>query len=127
MSEFLTKKQIGMLYSIPYDSPIGLISTTVQRIASEIGERTDEEVYKSILKVGVNIDKEKLISALKQDRQRYEEAYRRGYAAGKDSIVRCKDCVHYNPALNYCSYHESSFSGGYYCGSSLKREETADE
>ena len=64
--------------SVPdfYDSPIGLI---VDKISSDIAKQTDDAVYTAVQNVGIDIDKDKLVSALQQDKQRYRDAYTRGY------------------------------------------------
>ena len=64
--------------SVPdfYDSPIGLL---IDKMSSEIAKQTDEMVYSAVQKVGIDIDKDKLVSALEQDKQRYRDAYTKGY------------------------------------------------
>lgn len=67
-----------------YDSPI-----TVLRTGCDIAvdEYIINETIKAVIKynIDVDIDKEKLIAALKQDQKRYMDAYRKGYAAGYES------------------------------------------
>ena len=41
------------------------------------------EVMKAVQKVGVTVDKEELLKALKYDREQYEKGYRDGLSAGK--------------------------------------------
>lgn len=59
-----------------YDSPLKLI---VDKISTEIAEQTDNMVCNAISKCGVDIDKDKLVSILQQDQQRYRDAYTKGY------------------------------------------------
>ena len=64
--------------SVPdfYDSPFNMI---VDKISADIAKQTDEMVYSAVQKVGITVDKDKLVSALQQDMQRYRDAYTRGY------------------------------------------------
>ena len=64
-----------------YESPINYITTTV---ASRMAEETDKLVLKTVREVGVNVNKEELIKALKYDRGQYEK----GYADGQRDAVR---------------------------------------
>lgn len=72
-----------------YESPINLYETT-QQIADDVNKSVDEYIYKSILNVGVDVDRDELIRALRYDRDQYEKGYRDGQ---RDIIVRCKDCI----------------------------------
>lgn len=55
-----------------YISPIELILSDIQM-------KTEEHIVKAVQRVGVNVDKEELVKALKYDREQYEK----GYADGK--------------------------------------------
>lgn len=87
---------------VDYDSPIQIVTEMAESVAKFV----DDGVMKAVVKAGFNIDKDKLVSILRQDRERYEAAYRKGYADGykkrEDELVRCKDCKHF---------------GRYYCDS----------
>lgn len=76
-----------------YDSPFELV---VSDITTQMAKNIDEKCWQAVQRVGINVDKEKLLVALKQDSERYREAYKNGYDAGyekrDDDIVRCKDC-----------------------------------
>lgn len=76
-----------------YDSPFELIMSD---ITTQTARNIDEMCWQAILRAGINVDKEKLLIALKQDSERYREAYANGYDTGyekrDDEIVRCKDC-----------------------------------
>ena len=54
-----------------YESPIEMISRQVRT-------QQEENVYKAVLEVGVNVDKEELIRALKYDRDQYNRGYHDG-------------------------------------------------
>lgn len=55
-----------------YESPIEMISRQVRT-------QQEENVYKAVLEVGVNVDKDELIRALKYDRDQYNRGYRDGH------------------------------------------------
>ena len=69
-----------------YDSPINLIYQQVQQANDECAKKVDEMTYKAVLNVGVDIDKGKLIEALKQDSKRYREAYWKGYQTAENNL-----------------------------------------
>ena len=70
-----------------YESPIEIIMTDIQH---QIAEQQEEQIYKAVVSVGINVDKKELLRALQYDRGQYS----RGYVDAMDSIVRCKNCVH---------------------------------
>ncbi len=57
-----------------YKSPIELI----QKMHTELESAIEKEVFRAITKVGVNVDKEDLIRALKYDREQYEKGFQDG-------------------------------------------------
>ena len=64
-----------------YQSPIEVFQTQMQsQIAGEI--------YKAVMKVGVNVDKDELLKALQYDRDQYQK----GYTDRDSEIIRCKNC-----------------------------------
>ena len=65
-----------------YKSPIELIQSDIQ-------VKTEECILKAVQKIGVNIDKDELIKALKYDRKQYENGYADGIAAAQRWIP-CK-------------------------------------
>ena len=81
-----------------YDSPFEL---TISDITTQMARNIDEMSWQAVQRVGINVDKEKLLIALKQDAERYREAYANGYDTGyekrDDDIVRCKDCKYRDP------------------------------
>ena len=66
-----------------YQSPIEVFQTQMQ--SQIVGE-----IYKAVMKVGVNVDKDELLKALQYDRNQYQK----GYTDRDSEIVRCKDCKH---------------------------------
>lgn len=66
---------------VSYQSPIEVFQTQIQ-------SQIEGEIYKAVMKVGVNVDKDELLKALRYDRDQYQK----GYADRDSKIVRCKDC-----------------------------------
>ena len=90
MIDYSTLKDVP----VDYDSP--LVMNIIEHTASNIARAVDDGAMKAIVKAGFEIDKDKMVQALQQDKERYSDAYRRGHADGykkrEDEIVRCKDC-----------------------------------
>ena len=64
-----------------YRPPIDMLITDIQH---QIAQQQDEEVYKAVVSVGINVDKEELLRALRYDRDQYEK----GFADGKADALR---------------------------------------
>jgi len=81
---------------VPYDSPIevNFINDMMNQTINKVMEDMDNAIYKSVVHAGFNVEKDKLVEVFTQDKRRYEEAYRKGYAQRDAEIVRCKDCKH---------------------------------
>lgn len=71
-----------------YDSPITLV---YNEIANKVSEQLDSATYKAIVNAGIDVDKEKLISALKSDSDRYRKAYNKGYEDAKKNLYDIHD------------------------------------
>lgn len=66
-----------------YRNPIEVIQTQMRN-------QIEGEIYKEVMNVGVNVDKEELLKALQYDREQYQK----GYKDRDNQIVRCRDCKH---------------------------------
>lgn len=96
---------------VDYDSP--LIINYIEQITTDIAKFTDDGVMKAVVKAGFDIDKDKLVQILEQDKERYSEAYRKGFAEGykkrDDEIVRCIHCkwfeIDYGYTFGWCNKH----------------------
>lgn len=64
-----------------YDSPFRAIFEELPRASAD---QIDNLFYQKVIKLGIDIDKDKLVAALKQDSERYKEAYRRGYVTAQN-------------------------------------------
>ena len=79
-----------------YESPITLIQTQTDNFIKEINEKTDEVIFKAVVNVLPQVNKEELIKALEYDRGQYIK----GYQDRDKEIVRCKDCEYYDKGDN---------------------------
>ena len=68
-----------------YNSPIRIITSD---LGMKVTEALDEQIYQSVLNVGIDVDKGELLRALQYDRNQYAK----GYADAKAELLRCKDC-----------------------------------
>ena len=59
-----------------YESPVKVFQDEIQM-------QMENEIMKAICRVGVTVDKEELLKALKYDRGQYEKGYRDGLSVGK--------------------------------------------
>jgi hypothetical protein len=78
-----------------YKSPIEIIYTQMQNQA-------EGDIFRAVQSYGINVDKEELLRALRYDREQYHKGYADGASDAMESIVRCKDCKHYNQTMNEC-------------------------
>ena len=76
-----------------WKSPIDIEFFT-QEFSMKILDDETGAVVKACMDMGINIDKDELLKALRYDRRQYEKGYFDGIRARDDEIVRCKDCVH---------------------------------
>lgn len=79
-----------------YQSPIEIIY-------NELKDYVEDEVYKSVQSVGIKVNKEELIKALKYDRQMYEAGYKDGIKS-KETCEGCRnnDILPYKFPCNAC-------------------------
>lgn len=80
-----------------YHSPIDIIYDSLKGCV-------EDEVYKCVQSVGIEVNKEELIKALKYDRQMYEKGYKDGIKS-KETCEGCryKDALPYKFPCNVCS------------------------
>ena len=71
-----------------YKSPIDLM-------VSQMNVSIENEIYKAVQNVGVNVDKDELMKALAYDR----DQYRKGYSDRDSEIIRCKSCKYWHQSL----------------------------
>jgi len=128
------------LKNIPcdYDSPINIL---ISDLSEQIAQKTDDGVTKAVINAGFNIDKDKLVQALQQDKERYTEGYRKGYTDGymerENEIVRCKDCASFawnsisqnagSCMLGIGTGHNKWHSKEWFCANGVRKEEEHEE
>lgn len=70
-----------------YESPITTMITEVQdNIAKQFAEQTGNMVYEEIRQVGIHVDKDEMLKALKYDRNQYSKGYADGEAEMREKI-----------------------------------------
>ena len=82
-----------------YKSPIEIITGNIQT-------QIDDEIYRAVQNVGINIDKEELLKALEYDRGQYEEGFREGE---KHTMRQIKDLL---PEWLYAAIKENLIKAG---------------
>ena len=79
-----------------YDSPFELV---MSNITTQMAKNIDEMCWQAVQRVGIEVNKDKLLLALEYDSARYREAFHRGeetgYTKRDEEIIRCKDCNHW--------------------------------
>ena len=105
-----------------YQNPIEVYQTKMQ-------SQIEGEIYKAVMKVGVDVDKDELLKALQYDRNQYQK----GYTDRDSEIVRCKDCAYahktYDGDCKYCDMFtdddgnsiERYRSGDWFCADGKRR------
>jgi hypothetical protein len=69
-----------------YESPV---MVTVQKMSTVCNEEIDNHVMQVVQKIGIEVDKEELIKAIRYDRGQYEK----GYADGKDDECKFREAL----------------------------------
>ena len=76
-----------------YESPI---TVAFKNIRDQVNLVIENDIWKAVVNIGVAVDKDELMKALKYDREQYDRGYTDGFTDGFEaadkSIVRCKDC-----------------------------------
>lgn len=118
---------------IMYEGPIELIYSERMK---EIKNGVDDTIFRAVMNVGIEVDKEELIKALEYDRDQYEK----GYADGRKDAQQWVPCSERQPEKDGrywawceifivpdhvddpCSYYgsrEASYLGGHWYGDSI--------
>ena len=104
-----------------YESPIKVIQ-------GELETQLEGEILKAVHRVGVTIDRDELIRALRYDREQYQKGFD---DAREDAVVvtRCKDCEHLvNATVNgngflICDISDMETAPDDFCSHGDRREE----
>lgn len=85
-----------------YDSPIELFM-------AEIQSKFENGIVESLQRFDIDVDRDELFRAMKYDRDQYHKGFSDGRASGyaerDEEIVRCFDCKHYAPDIEFCEIH----------------------
>ena len=79
------RTEAGGEVGMSYESPITIMTKLIQ---DQTADRIENGIFKAVQYVGIFVDKEELVRALRYDRNEYEK----GYHDRDAEIVRCKDC-----------------------------------
>ena len=111
-----------------YESPITLMT---KKIVEDITEKQNGYIVEECIKMGVIVDKEELLKALRYDRGQYEKGYLAGFIARSEQIVRCRDCKHHEaeePGMVWCPKIVGSWvSEDWFCADGERKERSEDE
>ena len=104
-----------------YESPIKVIQ-------GELETQLEGEILKAVHRVGVTVDRDELIRALRYDREQYQKGFD---DAREDAVVvtRCKDCKHsWEDIGGLCCSHgacvDLTVPGDFYCAYGERAEVT---
>lgn len=113
-----------------YKSPIDFITSEI-RLEHE--KRIDGDIFHAVQEIGITVDKEQLLKALRYDRNQYEKGYKDGYDDGlhADKWVSVDDRLpdKHTRVLCYFKYEPESsdvicentyFSGGFWLSDGSK-------
>ena len=104
-----------------YESPIKVVQ-------GELETQLEGEILKAVHRVGVTVDRDELIRALRYDREQYQKGFD---DAREDAVVvtRCKDCEHLvNATVNgngflICDISDMETAPDDFCSHGDRREE----
>ena len=109
-----------------------MYEASIEIIYGKIENQIENGIYKAIQRVGINVDRDELIRALKYDRDQYNKGYKDAMTERKTGVwlreqialplsdgskecFRCSSCLtHWDTKSNYCPY----------CGANMREETT---
>ena len=97
-----------------YVSPIKL---TYETALKELKTKEDEYIHAQIEEtLGVKIDRDRLLNALKGDREQYKQGFAAGYAKRDKEIIRCGECKYRSQLVSEDSYGVEDWVCDHDCG-----------
>lgn len=99
-------------YKPPIEIMYGKMDSVIESICNQMEKKIDGDIYKAIMKVGINVDRDELLKALQYDRNQYEKGYADGKRDAEEALVRCRDCKHWKDDLMRDDLHICEI--GYY-------------
>ena len=79
-----------------YESPINTINAATSLITQQMNDNLDDAIYKTVVEVGINVDKDELLKALNYDRGQYEKGFWDGRLSAQAQLIRCEHCKHWS-------------------------------
>ena len=77
-----------------YESPIQVnLMEGYEKFKREMDEMIGDEVYKHVLNLGIQVDKEELEKAMLYDRHQYLKGYRDGLAEAEKRIEKAREAL----------------------------------
>ena len=101
---------------------MGMYRSPIDIIYGQLQKQMDDNILRVVQSYDINVDKEELIRALRYDRDQYEKGYADGHRYAMDSLVRCKDCDHYDADGQHCGFWGGCRHPGHFCDEGEKRE-----
>lgn len=118
-----------------WKSPIR-VDTMVDDATKFISSKLEDDVWKAVLRCGIEVDKDELLRALRYDRDQWERGYEDGrmdgYKKRDAEIVRCGECKYRykdgdNVVVNYCLLnHNRVQSDEWFCADAERGEDETD-
>lgn len=96
---------------------------------SDFQDAIGDAVVQAIIKIGIRVNREELLKALKYDRGQYQKGYDAGFSAGfceTLQTVRCMECRYYDPDCGGRCKHPSGLPSpnwNDFCSHSVKGED----
>lgn len=113
-SKFSSKDGGGEV-GMNYESPITIM---MKQIQNQIINQAENGIFKAVQDVGIFVDKDELVRALKYDRHQYEK----GYHDRDAEIVRCKDCEMNNQCSIQFKFADPDDPEEWYCANGKRHE-----
>ena len=86
-----------------YRSPINLLFPGFDEEICDIAKKQDAMVFDAVARVGVTVDKDELLRALRYDRGQYDKGFNDGIMAAAEELVRCADCKYRLEGTKQCA------------------------
>lgn len=90
----------------------------IKVIIAKVNEQLDGEVLKVVQRVGIDVDRDELIKALRYDRDQYYRGFINGSQAYEDTMVFCENCRFFErgkDGFGNCTVHFAMSNEKDYC------------
>ena len=85
-----------------------------------------DAVVQAIINIGIRVNRDELLKALKYDRAQYKAGYDAGFSDGLIKslhTVRCRDCINYNERRQFCEFSHMKMQENGFCSYGKRNEE----